>query len=161
MNWYMIKTKDTYVNKLCIFLFLFFHFDVSSGVGLWLVNTYQYGCDPSVLSHHALGTVEWDESYCIDGDHIWSSGCGELFYHESYCDERVVMNFKFQIFWWRQFRGGWGYALIWHMGGVYPYMGTPQRRGFFGGLKLITPYYCYFSKQKFNFHNDRKMLYTK
>jgi hypothetical protein len=57
--------------------------------------------------------------------------------------------------------GGWGYALIWHMGGVYPYMGTPQRRGFFGGLKLITPYYCYFSKQKFNFHNDRKMLYTK
>ena len=63
----MIKTKDTYVNKLCIFLFLFFHFDVSSGVGLWLVNTYQYGCDPSVLSHHALGTVEWDESYCIDG----------------------------------------------------------------------------------------------
>ena len=112
MNWYMIKTKDTYVSKLCIFLFLFFYFDVSSGVGLWLVNTYQYGCDPSVLSHHAPGTVEWDESYCIDGNPIWSSRCGEFFYHESYCDERVVMNFKFQIFWWRQFRGV----------GLYPYM---------------------------------------
>jgi hypothetical protein len=24
----------------------------------WLVKTYQYGCHPSVLSHHALGTVE-------------------------------------------------------------------------------------------------------
>ena len=60
MNWYMIKTKDTYVSKLCIF----FNLHVSSGV----VNTYQYGCHPSVLSHHALGTVEWDESYCIDGE---------------------------------------------------------------------------------------------
>jgi hypothetical protein len=28
----------------------------------WLVNTYPYGCHPSVLSHHALGTVECDES---------------------------------------------------------------------------------------------------
>ena len=36
---------------------------------------------------------------------------------------------------------GWGYALIWHMGGAYPYMGTPQRRGFLGCIKLITPYY--------------------
>ena len=25
------------------------------------------------------------------GGHIWSSGCGEFFYHESYYDERVVM----------------------------------------------------------------------
>jgi hypothetical protein len=34
-----------------------------------------------------------------------------------------------------------GYAPIWEMGGVYPYMETPQRRGFLGGLKLITAYY--------------------
>ena len=45
----------------------------------WLVNTCPYGCHPSVLSHHALETVECDESYCIEGgDHIWSSGCGEF-----------------------------------------------------------------------------------
>jgi hypothetical protein len=28
----------------------------------WLVNTYPCGCHPSVLSHHALGTAECDES---------------------------------------------------------------------------------------------------
>jgi hypothetical protein len=27
------------------------------------------------------------------------------------------------------------------MGGVYPYIRTPQRRGFWGCIKLITPYY--------------------
>jgi hypothetical protein len=27
------------------------------------------------------------------------------------------------------------------MGGVYPYMGTPQRHGFLEGLKNLTPYY--------------------
>jgi hypothetical protein len=144
MNWYMIKTKDTYVNKLCIFLFLFFHFDVSSGVGLWLVNTYQYGCDPSVLSHHALGTVEWDESYCIDGDHIWSSGCGELFYHESYCDERVVMTiYGFQIFWWRQFRGVGLCPYMAYGRGLPIYGDAATPRVFWGRLKLITPYYLH------------------
>jgi hypothetical protein len=53
----------------------------------------------TVLSHHALETVECDESYCYErGDHIWSSGCGEFFYHESYCDERVGMTiYGFQI----------------------------------------------------------------
>jgi hypothetical protein len=41
----------------------------------WLVKTYQYGCHPSVLSHHALGTVECDESNCNErGDNIWLSG---------------------------------------------------------------------------------------
>ena len=39
------------------------------------------------------------------GDHIWSWWCGEFFYHESYCDERVVMTiYGFQICLWRQFR---------------------------------------------------------
>ena len=32
----------------------------------WLVKTYQYGWHPSVLSHHALETVECDESYCYE-----------------------------------------------------------------------------------------------
>ena len=59
------------------------------------------------------------------GDHIWSSGCGEFFYRESYCDERVVMTiYEFQIF--CDVSSGEGYALIGHMGGAYPYMGTPQ-----------------------------------
>ena len=106
----------------------------------WLVNTYPCGCHPSVLSHHALGTAECDESN-DGGDHIWSSGCGEFFYHESYCDESVVMTiYEFQIFLVTSVPG-WGYALIGHMGGVFPYMGTPQRRGFLGCIKLITPYY--------------------
>jgi hypothetical protein len=52
--------------------------------------------------------------------------------------------YEFQIF--CDVSSGVGYAPIWEMGGVYPYMGTPQRRGFFGGLKLITPYYfCAFT----------------
>jgi hypothetical protein len=44
--------------------------------------------------------VECDETYSNErGDHIWSSGCGEFFYHESCCDERVVMAiYGFQIF---------------------------------------------------------------
>ena len=43
-------------------------------------------------------------------------------------------------FLWRQF---WGVVLCPYMayGRVYPYMGTPQRRGFFGGLKCVSPYY--------------------
>jgi hypothetical protein len=33
------------------------------------------------------------------GDHIWSSGCGECFQHESYYDESVIMTiYEFQIF---------------------------------------------------------------
>jgi hypothetical protein len=59
-----------------------------------LVKTYQYGCHPSVLSHHALGTAECDESYCIEGNHIWSffrRSAGNYFYHESYCNESVIM----------------------------------------------------------------------
>ena len=85
------------------FLFNFYFCDVSSGVGLWLVKTYQYGCHPSVLSHHALGTVECDESYCNErGDHIWS----ELFLpwvilrRERHHDHIWISNFL-----WRQFRG--------------------------------------------------------
>ena len=41
MNWYMIKTKDTYVIKLCIF-FIFLHFlNLLKRllVAFWLVNT--------------------------------------------------------------------------------------------------------------------------
>jgi hypothetical protein len=37
--------------------------------------------------------------------------------------------------------GEWGYAFTWHMGGVYLYMGTPQRHRFLGGLNCPLPYY--------------------
>ena len=62
------------------------------------MKTYQYGCHPFVLSHHALGTAECDESN--DGGTIFGRrGCGEFFYRESYCDERVVMTiYEFQTF---------------------------------------------------------------
>ena len=42
------------------------------------------------------------------------------------------MDFKFL---WRQFRG-WDYALIWHMGGVYPYMGPSTPPQVFRGTKM-------------------------
>jgi hypothetical protein len=95
------------------------------------------------LPFWVIGKVECDESNEGGWDHIWSSGCGKFFYHESYCDERVVMTiYEFQMF-CDVSSGGWGYALIGHMGGVYLYMGTPQRHGFFGGLKRNTPYYSH------------------
>ena len=74
------------------------------------------------MSHHAIGTAECDESYCIEG-------CGDFVYHESNCDESVIMTiYGFQIF-CDVSSGGWRRVLIWHMGGVYPYMGpsTPPR----------------------------------
>jgi len=67
------------------------------------VKTYQYGCHLSVLSHHALGTAECDESYCIEGGHIWSSfrrGAGNFW--------------KFNIF--VTSVPGWRHVLIWEMG---------------------------------------------
>ena len=55
--------------------------------------------------------------------------------------------------------GEWCYAHIWHMSGVYPYMGTPQSCGLFGGLRCVSPYYCcmythrHFFRPKCIFHH--------
>ena len=121
----MIKTKDTYVSKLCNF---FFNFKIFAR------------CHPSVLSHHALETAECDESYYIErGDHIWSSGCWEFFYHESYCDEMVIMTiYRFQLFFCDVSSWGWVMPLygLW-AGSTHIW----ERLGFFGGLKNLTPYY--------------------
>jgi hypothetical protein len=38
MNWYMIKTKDTYVSKLCIFLFFTFFEFFKTFVGRFLIG---------------------------------------------------------------------------------------------------------------------------
>ena len=116
---------------------------------VWLVKTYQYGCHPSVLSHHALGTAECDESYYIEGDHILSffrRGAG-FFFTMSHTATRAsswpYMDFwKFNYFVTSDESGGamplygkWEYP--------WPYMVTPQRRGFLGCIKLNTPYYSY------------------
>jgi len=43
--------------------------------------------------------VECDESYCIEGGPYLVVGVRGICYHESYCDERVVMIiYGFQIF---------------------------------------------------------------
>ena len=64
------------------------------------MKTYQYGCHPSVLSHRALGTAEWDESYCIERRTIFAR-------HESYYDERAVMTiYGFQFFFGTSVPGG-------------------------------------------------------
>jgi hypothetical protein len=112
MNWYMIKTKDTYVSKLCNF---FFNFKIFAR------------CHPSVLSHHALETAECDESYYIErgGSYLVVGVLGILLpwvilRRDGHHDHIQISTF----FLWRQFLGV-GYALIWLMGGVYPYMGAP------------------------------------
>ena len=113
----------------------------------WLVKTYQYGCYPSVLSHHALGTAEYDESYCIEGVIFGCSFVGVrgfCFYHESYCDESVIMTIygflNIQIFCDVSFGmelcsymgNGCVYGVIW-----FP----PSLLEFLGCMKNHTPYY--------------------
>ena len=96
----------------------------------WLVNTCPYGCHPSVLSHHALETVECDESYFNDGGIIFGCRDAGKSFTMSHTATRgsswPYMDFNFFC---DVSSGGWGYPLIGHMGGVYPYMGpsTPPR----------------------------------
>jgi hypothetical protein len=53
--------------------------------------------------------------------------------------------YGFQILLWRQFRGV-GLCPYMTYGRVYPYLGKPQRRGFLGGLKCVSPYYLQLTK---------------
>jgi hypothetical protein len=74
-------------------------------------------CHPSVLSHHALGTAECDESYCIEGTIFGRSfvGVPDFVYHESYCDESGIMTiYGFQFF-CDVSSGGWRRVLIWFL----------------------------------------------
>ena len=73
------------------FFHFFFYFLKRLLVVFWLVKTYQYGCHPFVLSHHDAHVGSGRRNVM---NHIWSffrRGCGDLFYHESYCDEGVIM----------------------------------------------------------------------
>jgi hypothetical protein len=67
----MIKPKDTYESKLCIFfIFELFFFNFELFVK----------CHLSIWSHHALGRVECDESYCNKGETIFGRlGAGNSF----------------------------------------------------------------------------------
>ena len=89
------------------------------------------------LPFWVIEKTECDQSYCNEReDHIWSSGCGEFFYHESYCDESVIMTiYGFQFFFVTSVPGCRGYILIWHMGGICPYIGPSTPPRVFGGTK--------------------------
>jgi hypothetical protein len=85
MNWYIIKTKDTYVSKLCIFLFLF----VTSATG-WGYDWWTHiNMDVTLpfLSHRALGTEECDESN--EGGTIFGRRGAEIYFTVSHTTTRA------------------------------------------------------------------------
>jgi hypothetical protein len=104
-------------------LFYFFNFcELRSGMGLWLVKV-SIWMTPSALSHHALETAECDESYCNDrGTLFGRRGCGKLFYHDSYCDESVIMTI------YGFFLGDVSFG-----GGLWPYMAYGRGIPIYGG----------------------------
>ena len=106
----------------------------------WLVKTYQYGWHPSVLSHHALETVECDESYCYE--YIFGRrGAGNSFtmsHSATRGSSWPYMDFKFFV---TSVPVGGVMPLYVAYGGVCPYMGTSQRHGFLGWLKCPLPNY--------------------
>ena len=81
---------------------------------------------------------------------VLSSGCGDLFYHESYCDESVIMIIhgflnihKFFV----TSVPGWGYAPILKMGVSMALYGNASTPRDFGVLKkphslLLINYLC-------------------
>ena len=86
----------------------------------WLVKTYQYGWHPSVLSHHALETVECDESYCYE--YIFGRrGAGNSFTMRHTATRRSSWPYMDFNFLWRQFRGG-----------LCPYMGNGRGLPIYG-----------------------------
>ena len=89
------------------------------------------------LPFWVIEKTECDQSYCNEReDHIWSSGFGEFFYHESYCNVSVIMTiYGFQFFFVTSVPGCRGYILIWHMGGICPYIGPSTPPRVFGGTK--------------------------
>jgi hypothetical protein len=75
---------------------------------------------------------------------VLSSGCGDFFYHESYCDESGIMTIY----------GFLNIQILCDVSsgvGLCPYMGNGcvydliwERRSFLGRIKLITLYYSSF-----------------
>ena len=85
----MIKTKDTYVSKLCIF-FTFYIFWIFLNVFRSFFDWWKH-INMDVTLPFWVITRSGRRNVM---NHIWSffrRGCGDLFYHESYCDEGVIM----------------------------------------------------------------------
>ena len=123
-------------------------------VVFWLVKTYQHGCHPSVLIHHAPGTAECDESYCIEGGPylvVLSSGC-VFFYHESYCNESVIMTIYgfLNIQFFCDVSSGLGLCPYMEHGCVYGLIWfPPSLLGFLECIKCPLPYYLRQTLSKF------------
>ena len=134
-------SKLTLTTSLCLLrLQLLVHSDLAilepffsiTPVGrFWLVKTYQYGWHPSVLSHHALGTAECDESYCIEGTIFGRSFVGVrgfflpwvILRRKRHHDNIWIFEHSNSLR--RQFRGG-VMPLYGKWVCLWPYMGTPQ-----------------------------------
>jgi hypothetical protein len=125
-------------------------FSITPVCRFWLVKTYQYGCHPFVLSHHDAHVRSGRRNVM---NHIASRGTifGRFFVgvrgivlpwvilrrerHHNH-----IWIFEHSNILWRQFPGG-VMSIYGKWVCLWPYMGTPQRHGFLGWLKLITPYY--------------------
>ena len=139
MNWYMIKTKDTYVSKLCIFYFLFLKYFWILFFKLDFLNLLIF------FNLCEMSSFRFESSCDRDGGMWWiilhrggsylvvlSSRCEDFFHHESYCDESI------SIFLWRQFRVMETCPYMAYGRGL-PIYGSLHR--FLGGLKCPPPYY--------------------
>ena len=140
-------SKLTLTTSLCLLrLQLLVHSDLAilepffsiTPVGrFWLVKTYQYGWYPSVLSHHAFGTAECDESYWIEGTIFGRSFVGVwgfflpwvILRRERHHDHIWIFEHSNCV--WRQF-WCWVMPLYGKWVCLWPYMGTPQHHGFLG-----------------------------
>jgi hypothetical protein len=97
----------------------------------WLVKTYQYGWHPSVLSHHALETVECDESYCYE--YIFGRrGAGNSFtmrHTATRGSSWPYMDFNFFV------------TSVPGVGGVCPYMTYGRGLSIYGSLHPSTGFW--------------------
>ena len=114
MNWYIIQTKDMYVSKLCIF-YIFLIFKIfKTFVGRFLI-----GENISIW----MSTFRFESSRGRDGGMSWIIfgrsfvGVQGFFFHESYCDESIIITIyvflNIQIF-----------CDVSSGVGLYPYMGN-------------------------------------
>ena len=135
-----IGVKVSHRVEIMYFFHIFNFCEIRYGVGAMIGEHTSIWMTPSLLSHHALETVECDESN--EGETIFGRGGAGNSFTMSHTATRgsswPYMDFKFVC---DVSSGEWDYALIWHMGGVYLYMGTPQRHRFIGRLKCPLPYY--------------------
>jgi hypothetical protein len=131
MNWYMIKTKDTYVSKFFIFL-IFARSGPEWGYDWWK----HINIDVTLPFWVIVRSGRWNVMNPTKGEPYLVVGVRGILLpwvilrREVRHDHIWISNFL-----WHQFRG-WGYTLIGHMGGVYPYMGPSTPPRVFWGTKM-------------------------